>query len=474
MSAANASQPIHAVIMAGGSGTRLWPMSRQLFPKQFSMSLTHGETLLASTAKRLQPVVAASDVWVITGAEHASGAAYHDIKPFRHLIEPCARNTAPAIGLMAAHLVDVAGDPLMLVLPADHSISDVAAFHQALAAGAAEAAKGNLVTFGITPTRAETGYGYIKARAGEGPALPVESFVEKPDAATAATFLKDGAYSWNSGMFMARASVMLEEIEAHLPQVAKVLATIRAEAATSGWQEATNAHFAAMPTISIDYGVMEKSAKVMVVPCAIGWSDVGAWDAVYALADKDDNGNALQAPSIAVDTRNTFVSGGKRLIATIGVDDLCIVDTPDALLITHRDKAQKVKDVVEEVKKRGGEQHLVHTTAKRPWGSYTVLEDEEGRGYKLKRIEVLPGGRLSLQSHRHRSEHWVVVAGTATVTCDDTVSTLTPGQSTYIPLGSKHRLENLGKIPVKMIEVQVGDYLGEDDIVRYDDVYGRQ
>ncbi|MCP5405476.1 MAG: mannose-1-phosphate guanylyltransferase/mannose-6-phosphate isomerase [Pseudomonadaceae bacterium] len=468
------SRNIHALIMAGGSGTRLWPMSRQMFPKQFSMSLTGGKSLLHATAERLQPLVPSAHVWVITGAEHATGAAYHDIQPYPHLIEPVGRNTAPAIALTAAHLVDVAGDPIMLVLPADHAITDTAAFHAALEIGAEQAEAGKLVTFGITPTRAETGYGYIKAKTGEGQALPVEKFVEKPDAATAETFVKDGAYSWNSGMFMARASVMLAEVEKHLPEVAKVIAAIRADAADKGWQPAINAHFADMPNISIDYGVMEKSDKVMVVPCSIGWSDVGAWDAVFELAEKDENGNAIQAPAITVDTRNTFISGAKRLVATIGVEDLCIVDTPDALLITHKNQAQKVKDVVAKVKELGGEQHLIHTTAKRPWGSYTVLEDEEGRGYKLKRIEVRPGGRLSLQSHQHRSEHWVVVAGTATVTCDDQVITLTPGQSTYLPLGCKHRLENLGKIPVKMIEVQVGEYLGEDDIIRYDDVYGRQ
>lgn len=470
---AHPPRPIHALIMAGGSGTRLWPMSRQMFPKQFSMGLAQGESLLLSTAKRLNPVVAPAHTWLITGAEHASGAAYHDIKPFPHLLEPVARNTAPAIALVAAHLVDAAGDPLMLVLPADHAITDVPAFHAALRLAATAAAEGKLVTFGIKPTRAETGYGYIKAAAGEGSVLPVERFVEKPDAATAAMFLRDGSYSWNSGMFMAQASVMLAEVERHLPDVAAVVAAIRTDVATLGWQPAVNRHFADMPSISIDYGVMEKSDKVVVVPCSIGWSDVGAWDAVDALAAKDANGNALQAPAIALDTRNTFIAGGKRLIATIGVSDLCIVDTPDALLVTHKAHAQKVKDVVEQVKQLGGEQHLIHTTAKRPWGSYTVLEDEEGRGYKLKRIEVLPGGRLSLQSHQHRSEHWVVVAGTATVTCDDTVLTLGVGQSTYLPLGCKHRLENLGRIPLKLIEVQVGDYLGEDDIVRYDDAYGR-
>lgn len=464
---------IHALVMAGGSGTRLWPLSRVMLPKQFGLKLDGKTTMLEATINRLQPLVGKQNVTVITGELHAKGAAFHDIKAYNKLVEPTPRNTAPAIALAAAHAADFENDPLLLVLPADHAITDVPAFHKAIEAAAAAAEQGKLATFGIQPTRAETGYGYIKAKAGNGSSLPVDRFVEKPNATKAAEFVADGSYYWNSGMFLAKASVWLSEIEAHLPDAATVLADIRAAWKTGDKQAAVNKHFARMPSISIDYGVLEKSSNVVVVPCNLGWSDVGAWDAVHDLADKDESGNALQGATIARDTKNCLVVGGKRLIATVGVEDLCIVDTEDALLISRKDRAQEVKDVVDEVKKRGGEQHMLHTTVKRPWGSYTVLDDN-GPGFKIKRIEVVPGGQLSLQSHQHRSEHWVVVAGTATVTCDDKVMTILPGQSTYLPLGCKHRLENHGKIPVQIVEVQVGEYLGEDDIVRYEDVYGRQ
>ena len=467
-----------AVVLAGGSGTRLWPFSRQMFPKQL-MSLHGNSSMLKTTIQRLEPIVHAEDTWVITGADLATGAAFRELQDYNYMVEPTGRNTAPAIGAMAAYLADFATDPVMLILPADHVITEVPAFHKAIASAVKAAEEGHLVTFGITPTLPETGYGYIKAgtkTAGE--AHKVEKFVEKPNLQTAESYLKDGGYYWNSGMFVAKASVMLKEIEKHAPELFAGLETIRATWKSNGdWRAAIMGNFKDLPSDSIDYAIMEKSDNVVLIPCNIGWSDVGSWNAVYDLADKDANGNALQeATSVTVDTRNTLImaQGGssQRIIATIGVEDLCIVDTPDALLIAHRDQAQKVKNVVDELKVRGGEAHIIHRTAHRPWGSYTVLEDT-GLGYKIKRITVVPGGRLSLQSHQHRSEHWVVVSGTATVTNGDKVLTLLPGQSTYIPLGDKHRLENQGKIPVQIVEVQVGEYLGEDDIVRYDDVYGR-
>jgi mannose-1-phosphate guanylyltransferase/mannose-6-phosphate isomerase len=336
------------------------------------------------------------------------------------------------------------------------------------------AEKGHLVTFGIKPTHPATGFGYIKANDRIKDYGPVEAFIEKPNKEKAEEFFKAGNYYWNSGMFVARSSVMLAEIATHAPEISSVLATMRAEwKGGADWQDVIQARFASMPSISIDYAVMEKSRNVVTVPCSIGWSDIGSWDAVYDIADKDADGNSLQVPVIALDTKNTLVFGdGKRLVATVGVEDLCIIDTADALLIAKRGHAEKVKDVVDIVKARGGEEHIIHRTAHRPWGSYTVLEDALS-GFKVKRIEVIPGGRLSLQSHQHRSEHWVVVAGTATITRGDEVVTLTPNQSTYIPVGVKHRLENKGKIPIQLVEVQVGDYLGEDDIQRFDDVYGR-
>lgn len=448
-----------------------------MFPKQL-MSLDGGQSMLQSTITRLSPLVDNSGIWVVTGAELVSGAGYREISHFNHMVEPTGRNTAPAIGVMAAYLADFAEDPIMLVLPADHAISDVPAFHTAIKAAAAAAQQGRLVTFGITPTYPETGYGYIKTGAPftEG-SLTVERFVEKPDQATAESYLKQGGFYWNSGMFVAKASVMLEEITRHAPQLAQGLSTIREAWKANGgdWRAAVASHFGDLPSESFDYAVMEKSDNVVLIPCNIGWSDVGSWEAVQTLAEKDANGNTLAPADIAIDTRNTLVmSHGQRLVATIGVEDLCIIDTADALLVTHRNQSQKVKAVVDELKARNnGESHIIHRTAYRPWGSYTVLQDDTS-GYKIKRIDVVPGGRLSLQSHKHRSEHWVVVTGTATVTNGDNILTLATGQSTYIPQGEKHRLENKSDQHLQIVEVQVGTYLGEDDIVRFDDLYGRQ
>lgn len=461
-----------AVVLAGGSGTRLWPLSRTLQPKQF-LPLLGSRSMFAETLQRLEPMVDKSNMWVVTGQDLATGAGYQDLQGLNCLIEPAARNTAPAIGVMAAYLADFSADPILLVLPADHVIADVPAFHAAIETAVAAAREGKLVTFGITPTRPETGYGYILAT-GDGPTLPITRFVEKPDAATAAAYVAEGTYYWNSGMFVARASTLLAEMALHAPELfAGIEDMRRAWRDGADWKAVVAESFAALPSISLDYAVMEKSRNAAVVPCAIGWSDVGSWDAVYEALPKDAQGNVLTESTVVVDAANNLVmSQGSRVIATVGVENLCIVDTPDALLVAHRDHCQKVKQAVDVVQKRGGEEHIIHRTAQRPWGSYTVL-DGATPGYKVKRIEVLPGGRLSLQSHRHRSEHWVVVQGTATVTNGDNVMQLTPGQNTYIPLGAKHRLENQGDVPVQLIEVQVGDYLGEDDIQRFDDVYGR-
>lgn len=466
-----------AVVLAGGSGTRLWPFSRQQFPKQL-MSLDGNLSMLSSTIQRLSPLVERKDTWVVTGAELATGAGYRELQDLHYMVEPSARNTAPAIGVMAAYLNDFGNDPIMLVLAADHVITDVPAFHTAIQTAVQAAQTGKIVTFGITANRPETGYGYIKATqpAEATGCLLVERFVEKPNLAKAESYLAEGDFYWNSGMFVARASTMLDEFKTLAPSMYAGIEAIRKAWATNGgdWRTAINENFNRIPADSFDYAIMEKSRNVVLIPCNIGWSDVGSWDAVYDLAEKSAEGNSIQSPNVAIDTSNTLVMGhSNRMIATIGISDLCIIDTPDALLVTHRSQAQKVKNVVDELKKQNGEAHIVHRTAYRPWGSYTVLEDANS-GYKIKRIDVIPGGRLSLQSHKHRSEHWVVVAGTATVTNGDTVSTLTTGQSTYIPLGHKHRLENQGETPVQIVEVQVGSYLGEDDITRYDDVYGRE
>ncbi len=464
---------VHAVILAGGSGSRLWPLSRQHLPKQF-LSLDGDASLLQTTINRLSPVIRAKDVLIVTQEAHAKGEAYHALLPYQTLFEPVARNTAPAIALAAAYLMADGTDPIMVVLPADHIIKNEVRFREHLNIAINAAEDGKLITFGIQPTRPDTGFGYVKAHRGDTPDIyAVERFTEKPDGVTAEQFLKEGGYYWNSGMFVWRASVILAEIRQHLPAVDKVIQTIITESRSAGtFQQAVEKYFPAMPSISIDYGVLEKSSRVSLVPCDIGWNDVGSWQAVHEIANKDANGNALQGNVIAVDCRNSLIRSEKRLVAAIGVEDLCIIETADAVLVSKSDQTQRVREVVDVLHQRGSTEHVYHAKVNRPWGSYTVLEEDRD-GFKIKRIEVVPGGRLSLQSHKRRSEHWVVVSGTATVTNGEEVITVHKNQSTYIPIGSKHRLENHGSEPLHIVEIQVGDYLGEDDIQRFEDNYGR-
>jgi len=471
----------HAVILAGGSGSRLWPLSRQHLPKQF-LSLDGKASLLQTTIDRLSPLIKAEDVLIVTQESHAKGEAYHALLPYQMLFEPVARNTAPAIALAAAWLTADNEDPIMVVLPADHIIKDEVRFREHLNIAIDAAASGKLITFGIQPTRPDTGFGYVKIKSrtknkasssSQSGVYEVDRFTEKPDEATAERFLNEGSYYWNSGMFVWRASAILDEIRQHLPGVYEVIKTIQAERhAPGGFQKAVEKHFAAMPSISIDYGVLERSDRVSLVPCDIGWNDVGSWQAVHEISAKDANGNALQGKVIAVDCRNSLIRADKRLVAAIGVEDLCVIETADAVLISKNDQTQRVREVVDELHKRGATEHVYHAKVNRPWGSYTVLEEDRD-GFKIKRIEVAPGGRLSLQSHNKRSEHWVVVSGIATVTNGEEVITVHKNQSTYIPIGSKHRLENRGSEPLHIVEIQVGEYLGEDDIQRYEDNYGR-
>ncbi|MGM0703832.1 MAG: mannose-1-phosphate guanylyltransferase/mannose-6-phosphate isomerase [Pseudomonadota bacterium] len=464
-----------AVILAGGSGTRLWPLSRLHLPKQF-LKLNGEHTLLEETIQRLYPLIDSGDTLVVTGAEHATGEAYSALKPYTTLLEPAGRNTAPAIALAAAWLQQqerAAGrdiDIVMVVLPADHVIRAPEAFHSALSQAIEAAVKGHLITFGITPERPVTGFGYIKADGHESP-LMVERFAEKPDAATAKQFMS-GGYYWNAGIFVWRTRVILDAIRHHLPDVAAVLERI-----ITAWgndapsQAAVEQHFRDMPDISIDYGVLEKSDNIALVPCDIGWSDVGCWDSVHEIAELDNHGNALQGRPIAIDCKNSLIYANQRLVAAVGVRDLCVVETADAVLIIPRGQTQRVREVVDTLQDRNSTEHILHRTVQRPWGSYTVLE--EHNGYKMKRITVQPGASLSLQRHQHRSEHWVVVSGTASVVRGEEQITVSKNQSTYIPIGVKHRLENRGRIPLQLIEVQVGEYLEEDDIERFDDHYGR-
>jgi mannose-1-phosphate guanylyltransferase/mannose-6-phosphate isomerase len=486
---------VHAVILAGGSGSRLWPLSRKHLPKQF-LVLDGDGSLLQTTIDRLSPTIEPKNVLIVTQESHAKGEAYHALLAYRTLFEPIGRNTAPAIALAAAYLMQEGDDPVMVVLPSDHVIKNEAGFRALLDMAIREAQGGKLVTFGIQPTRPDTGFGYIKTKVPSAECrvpsekatsstsqhselstqnciLEVERFTEKPDHATAERFLQEGHYFWNSGMFVWRASVILAEMQRYLPAVYQIAQTIVAESrAGVNFQLAVEKHFAAMPSISIDYGVLEKSDRVSLIPCDIGWNDVGSWQAVHEISPKDENGNALQGNVIAVGCSNTLIRAEKRLVAGIGLENLCVIETADAVLIAKSDQTQDVREVVDALQQRGSTEHIFHTKVNRPWGSYTVLE-EDPEGFKLKRIEVAPGARLSLQSHKRRSEHWVVVSGTATVTNGNDVITVYKNQSTYIPIGTKHRLENLGTEPLHIVEIQVGEYLGEDDIQRYEDNYGR-
>lgn len=463
---------LRVVVLAGGSGTRLWPLSRSLTPKQF-LRLAGDESLLEATISRVKALAGQDQLVVVTGADVAKGEGYRFLENLEKLLEPVGRNTAAAIGVAALYYRLQGIDPVMLILPSDHLIRDVASFHEAVRQAMVPAAEGKLVTFGIPPTSPATGYGYIQADPQGGNVRRVQRFVEKPDQATAVRFLSEGGYLWNSGMFVWKASAILEEIHRALPELSAVLDEI-AQAAKNrdGLQASLQANFARAQSISIDHGVLQSSDRIYVIPAPFDWSDVGSWDSVHDVADKDANNNSVQGNVVALDCRNTFVRSENRLVAAIGVEDLAIIETPDAILVTRRGQSQRVREVVEELARRNADERVMHLTVQRPWGSYTVLQS--GPGYKLKRIEVRPGGRLSLQSHKYRSEHWVVVSGSATVTVGGRESTLEVNESTFVPVGARHRLENRGTVPVQLIEVQVGERVDEDDITRYEDIYGRE
>lgn len=469
------------VILSGGSGTRLWPVSRESFPKPF-MKLDGDRSLLQRTLQRALPLCKGGRAVIVTNHEYqfktreevAALALPRDTSVTR-LLEPVGRNTAPAIAIAALWAEEVAPGATLLVLPADHLIPDEQAFCTVAGRAIELASAGSIVLFGIRPTGPETGFGYIEATPGAiNDAREVIRFVEKPDAARAAQFLQAGNFYWNSGMFAFRADRILAELRGHCPQVldaaqAAWLATRARDDA--GKVEIDAASFSACPDISIDYAVMERAADVKVVPSAFGWSDIGSWKAVAEQFDHDDSGNTSVGETILVDTRNTHVQSEGRLVATVGVDNLLVVDTPDALLVAARDASQQVKEVVARLRRNGHETARSHRTVARPWGAYTVLH--QGPRFKIKSIVVNPREQLSLQMHHHRSEHWIVVSGTARITCGDDVRLIAANESTYIPIGERHRLENPGVIPLVIIEVQCGDYLGEDDIVRFSDVYGR-
>ncbi|TYT26933.1 mannose-1-phosphate guanylyltransferase/mannose-6-phosphate isomerase [Luteimonas viscosa] len=463
---------LHPVLLSGGSGTRLWPLSREAYPKQF-LPLAGEETMLQDTWRRVAPLASAAPI-VVANEEHRFLAAEQlrlvGVEHARIVLEPAGRNTAPAIAAAALQALADGGDPLLLVLPSDHVVRDAGGFRAAVQAAIPAAEAGALVTFGIVPSAPETGFGYIQAAAGEG-VRDVLRFVEKPDAATAQSYLDAGGYFWNSGMFLFRASRYLAELERFRPDIAAAVRKAFDAATRDGdFIRLDRDAFAASPSDSIDYAVMEKTGDARVLPVDIGWNDVGSWSALWEVSEQDGDGNASHGDVIAVDSRNSYAYA-RRLVALVGVDDLVVVETDDAVLVARKDRVQQVKDVVARLKSDQRSHAVLHREVHRPWGSYDSIDQDAG--FQVKRIKVKPGARLSLQSHKHRAEHWIVVRGTARVTRDNDVFELHANQSTYIPLGAKHRLENPGSEMLELIEVQSGSYLGEDDIVRYEDVYGR-
>lgn len=467
---------IYPVILSGGSGTRLWPQSRTSYPKQF-LPLVSNQSLLQETAQRVSDPATFAPPLMVCNEEHRFLVAEQlreiDIQPSHIVLEPIARNTAPAVAAAASLLAATDPGALMLVLPSDHMIQDTAAFHRVIKTAADAAVKGALVTFGIQPTRPETGYGYIAGGSAVGDGcLKVESFVEKPDLATAEGYLKDGSYYWNSGMFMFAASAYVEECGRLEPDILKGAEAAVADAETDlDFLRLATAPFTASPSKSIDYAVMEHTTRAAVIPADIGWNDVGSWASLWEIGDKDADGNVIQGDSLAIDTQNSFISTDGPLVTVLGIDNLAVVATMDAVLVLPLDRTQDVKTIIDKLKAENRDESSLHPRVYRPWGFYQTVHD--GDRFQVKRITVNAGASLSLQRHHHRAEHWVVVNGIAEVTKDDDTFILHENESVYLPPLSIHRLVNPGKVPLNLIEVQSGSYLGEDDIERYEDIYGR-
>ncbi|HFS2469239.1 TPA: mannose-1-phosphate guanylyltransferase/mannose-6-phosphate isomerase [Escherichia coli] len=463
------------IIMAGGSGTRLWPLSRSLYPKQF-LSLINENSLLQETLKRLDGLNCLPPV-IVSNNEHrfivAEQLRQFGVDDFQIILEPVGRNTAPAVALAALKSLELHGDHHMLVLAADHAIQDIEAFHAAVLAAEQESVDNKLVTFGIVPTKPETGYGYIKkGEQVKNSVFKVNSFVEKPDLETAKNYLEQKCYLWNSGMFMFKASVYLDELKKFRPDILAACKESLSSASTDlDFIRLNSDVFAECPDESIDYAVMEKTQDCVVIPLDADWSDIGSWTSLWEISEKDEHENVSHGDVINYNSRNNYIYSEGSLISTVGVNNLIIVQTKDALLVAQQDNVQDIKKIVEILKKQKRSEHISHREVYRPWGRYDSVE--RGDRYQVKRITVKPGECLSTQMHHHRAEHWVVVAGTAKVTCGERTFFVTKNESTFIPIGTVHTLENPGKIPLEVIEIQSGVYLGDDDIVRLSDKYGR-
>jgi mannose-1-phosphate guanylyltransferase/mannose-6-phosphate isomerase len=474
------------VILSGGSGTRLWPLSRELYPKQL-LPLVGSHTMLQETARRVEGIADVGAPIVVCTESHRFMVAEQlqqlGAKAAAIILEPVGRNTAPAVAVAAlVALTPVLTrrrergedeDPILLVLPADHVIRDVESFRQSVRVGRAAAAAGQLVTFGVVPDRPETGYGYIRKARGEGPAYRVAEFVEKPDLATAVRYVQSGEYFWNSGMFMFRARAFLAELRKHAPAMLSACEDAVAAAKRDlDFTRLTAETFGACPSDSIDYAVMEKTADAVVVPLDAGWSDVGSWSALQDALPRDASGNVTSGDVITEGTTGSYLHSTSRLIAAVGLTDHVVVETKDAVLVAPRDRVQDVKALVNQLKAQGRYESSLHREVFRPWGSYDSIDS--GDRFQVKRLVVKPGAAMSLQLHHHRAEHWIVVSGTARITRGEETFLLGENESAFIPMGTKHRIENPGKVTLHIVEVQSGSYLGEDDIVRFEDVYGRE
>jgi mannose-1-phosphate guanylyltransferase / mannose-6-phosphate isomerase len=464
------------VILSGGAGTRLWPLSREMYPKQL-LSLTGKQTMLQDTARRLAaiagaipPIVVCNEAHRFTVAEQLHALA---IQPSAILLEPSGRNTAPAVALAALKALKIDPNATLVVAPADHVIRDAGKFQQAAEVAVALAQHDKLITFGIVAHAAETGYGYIRRGEGAGPAYPVAQFVEKPPLDLALQYVASGDYYWNSGMFVFKASRYLSELSSLAPDIlAACTAALQAAKTDLDFVRIDKAEFIKCRSESIDYAVMEKTQDALVLPLDVGWSDVGSWSSLFDVLPADEEGNVLQGDVMVHDTHDCYVHSTSRLVAAVGMQDHIIVETKDAILVAPKDRVQDVKDLVAKIKKSGRTESALHREVFRPWGSYDSIDS--GDRFQVKRLSVKPGGVLSLQMHHHRAEHWIVVQGAARITRNDEVFLLAENESTYIPVGATHRIENPGKVPLHIIEVQSGSYLGEDDIVRFEDNYGRK